>query len=138
MGKHKYTEKQRAELQENVYVKRCGAAEISFTKDFKLLAIKQYNEDGMTPREIFIKAGLDLSVIGTHLPNNRLSEWNQIYKAKDHFGFREGLGKSERRVSKAKTIDLTDADRIKRLEATVAYLKAENSFLAKLRAMRRE
>jgi hypothetical protein len=33
---------------------------------------------------------------------------------------------------------LTDVDKIKRLEATVAYLKAENDFLAKLRSGKAE
>ncbi len=33
-----------------------------------------------------------------------------------------------------KKINLTDSDKIKRLEIEVAYLKEENNFLAKLRA----
>ncbi len=38
----------------------------------------------------------------------------------------------------SKVEELTDANKIKYLEAKVAYLKAENDFLAKLRAKRAE
>jgi hypothetical protein len=37
-----------------------------------------------------------------------------------------------------KTKGLTETEKIKKLEAEVAYLKAENDFLAKLRAKRAE
>ena len=50
-------------------------------------------------------------------------------------GFIESRGRAGGRI---KTKNLSDADKIKRLEAQVAYLKAENDFLAKLRAKRAE
>ena len=48
----------------------------------------------------------------------------------------ENRGKG-RGGGRPKTKGITPEDRIKRLEAENAYLKAENDFLAKLRAKRR-
>lgn len=42
------------------------------------------------------------------------------------------------RRGRPKVRGVTDGEKIERLEATVAYLRAENDFLAKLRAKRRE
>jgi hypothetical protein len=56
-------------------------------------------------------------------------------KGEGAFGI-ETRGKGGGRPKKIK--DTNDTDKIKRLEAEVAYLKAENDFLIKLRAKRAE
>ncbi len=52
----------------------------------------------------------------------------------------EGLAETRGKGSsgRPRTKNLSDTDKIKRLETQVAYLKAENDFLAKLRAKRAE
>lgn len=105
-----------------------------------MLAIKRYEEEGLVASQIFVEAGFDLDVIGKHIPDDRLSRWRKIYQREGADGLskeRRGkaLGKGKGRP---KTRGVTDQDKIERLEATVAYLKAENDFLAKLRAKRRE
>jgi transposase len=131
-----FTQEQIEELSKNENVTRCSGKSISYSNDFKIKAVKQYNEKGLTPKEIFRKAGFDLEVIGKEKPKSLMRDWNQIHRIKGIRGLlEENRGRGGGRP---KTKNLTDADKIKRLEAEVAYLKAENDFLARLRAKRAE
>lgn len=120
----------------NMNVSYCSDRSITYTKDFKLLAVKFY-EQGLTPSEIFRKAGFDLDVVGRHQPKECLSRWLEIFRAKGTGGLSEQRGKNGC-GGRPRTKGVTEGDKIKRLEAEVAYLKAENDFLAKLRAKRAE
>lgn len=135
MSKRIYTKEQIAQLSENKNIIRCSERSITYSRDFKISAVKLY-EQGLTSIEIFAKAGLDIKIIGRKTPKECLRRWNRLYRVK---GF-EGLMAETRGRSggRPKTRNLSEADQIKRLEAKVAYLKAENDFLAKLRAKRAE
>jgi transposase-like protein len=135
MGKRRFTETQIAGLSKNKNVSKCSEKSITYGKEFKVLAIKQYYKNGYSPRMIFEKAGFNLALIGKNIPIECLRRWRRVYKIK---GIKklsvENRGKGGGRP---KTKGLTDADRIKRLEVENAYLKAENDFLAKLRAAKK-
>ena len=135
MGKRRFTEAQIAGLSKNKNVSKCSEKSITYGKEFKVLAIKQYYENGYSPRMIFEDAGFDLALIGKNIPIECLRRWRRVYNIK---GIKklsvETRGKGGGRP---KTKGLTDADRIKRLEVENAYLKAENDFLAKLRAAKK-
>lgn len=133
MSKRIFTSEQMEILKRNPYVKDCSERSILYSKDFKIKAVKQY-EEGMTSKEIFDKAGFDLKIIEKDTPKGCLKRWNRIYKKKGIVG----LEKDFRGINggRRKTIKIIEKDRIKRLEAEVAYLKAENDFLIKLRAKR--
>ena len=136
MNKSKFSEEQIRALLSNCNVDKCSNKAITYNKDFKIRAVKHYNEDGKTARQIFKEAGFDLNVVGKHIPKDCLKCWRRTFKTKGADGLCvENRGRGGGRP---KTKGLTDADRIKRLEATVAYLEAENDFLAKLRATRAE
>src|SRR3989339_372314 len=138
MDKKMFTQEQIEQLLKNENVTRCSEKAISYSKTFKVEAVKLYNEKGLTPREIFNQAGFDLKIIGKHKPKGCLGRWNKLFKIKGSGGLEiETRGKSKG-GGRSKTKGLSDADKIKRLETEVAYLKAENDFLAKLRAKRRE
>ena len=136
MSKRIFNEEQIKELLENVCVSRCSDKSISYTKEFKLLAVKQYQE-GKTGREIFQEAGFSIELIGRDIPNDCLLRWRRKYQLKGDLG----LSKDERGKSgnggRPRTMGLTEAGRINRLEIEVAYLKAENDFLVKLRAAKK-
>lgn len=135
MSKRIFTREQIKQLSINENVVRVGKT-IVYSKDFKIKAVKLYNEQGLTSNEIFRRAGFDLNVIGRQKPKDCLRAWKKAYSLKGEDGLRiETRGKGGGRL---KTKNLTDADKIKYLEAQVAYLKAENDFLAKLRAKRAE
>jgi len=136
MSKRIFTKEQIAELLSNPSVNRCSERSITFTKDFKVLALKRYYDEGLSASQIFREAGLNQQLIGKHTPKDCLRDWRNIFKAEGFSGLFERRGKNA--VGRPQTKRLTSSDRIKYLEAEVAYLKAENSFLAKLRAKRRE
>lgn len=137
MSKRIFTKEQIEQLSNNENVVRVGKT-IVYSKDFKIKAVKLYEERGLTSKEIFRQAGFDLDVIGKQKPKDCLMTWRKAYKLKGENGLKlETRGKSKN-GGRPKTKYTTEAEKIKYLEAQVAYLKAENDFLAKLRAKRAE
>jgi len=135
MSKRIFTKEEIAKLSKNKNVDKCSERSITYTKEFKVKAVKQYQEYFMLPREIFEDAGFEIELIGKETPKNCLRRWNRTYKTKGVKGLHtETRGKGGGRPKKIKY--KTDADKIERLEAENAYLKAENDFLVKLRAKR--
>ena len=136
MNKTIFTEEEKGQLLKNKNISRCGEGSITYSKDFKVKAVKLH-EQGLTPACIFRQAGLDTNIMGRDKPKGCLKRWNRVYRHKGEEGLTiENRGRnSTGRPKKPK--DLSDTDKIKRLEAEVAYLKAENDFLAKLRAKRK-
>ena len=122
-------------LRSNVSVSNCSERSISYSKDFKLRAVRQY-EEGLGSREIFRQAGFDLKMIGLQTPKECLKRWNRTFKSKGVDGLETDA--RGRAGGRPRTKNLTEKDWIRRLEAEVAYLKAENDFLARLRAKRAE
>lgn len=132
-----FTQEEIERLLKNENVSRCSNKSITYDKKFKLRAVRLYKQ-GFSSSEIFKQAGFDIEVTGKDQPTECLRRWNKTYKVSGGNGFSvetRGRGKGGGRP---KTKNLTDADKIKRLEIEVAYLKEENDFLAKLRAKRRE
>jgi len=139
MSKIRFNELQVLEILGNPNVAKCSEKSITYSRDFKILAVKQYQENGYSPRMIFESAGFDLSVIGKDRPDDRIHHWRKIYGLKgaselmiENRGKSRGIG-----MGRPKTRGLTDTDKIKRMAIEIAYLKAENDFLAKLRAAKK-
>lgn len=136
MSKRRFTKEEIEILSKNENVSKCSEKAITYDGAFKIKAVKQY-KDGKGSRDIFTEAGFDLRIIGKDNPKDHLKQWNKIVRIKGLDGLRkETRGRGGGRPKKPK--DLTDADKIKRLEAENAYLKAENDFFIKLRAKRAE
>lgn len=129
-----FTESEIKELCANENVLRCSSKSITFKEEFKIKTIRQYQQ-GMTPQQIFIEANLNLNTIGRQTPKFCLVRWRKVYKKKGCGGFKESRG-FNRKGRLKKPIDLSPQDKIKRLEAEVIYLKAENDFLTRRRAKR--
>lgn len=119
----------------NSYVEKCTSKSIVFTYEFKKLALDRYNQ-GVGSKEIFRRAGFDISLWREDYPRECLKRWRKIVKKGGFQGLIESRGKTSRGRPRSKNI--TKQDQIKRLELQVKYLKAENDFLAKLRAKRAE
>jgi len=138
MKKKLFTKEEIESLSKNENVTRCSEKAISYRKSFKIKAVNLYNQEGLMPREIFEQAGFDLRIIGKGKPDSCLYRWRTSFNLKGKNGLSietRGRGRSRRKPS---IKNLTDADKIKRMEIEIAYLKEENDFLAKLRAKRRE
>jgi transposase-like protein len=137
MSKRIFNEEQIRELLTNTNVSRCSNKSITYSKEFKVLAVKKYYEEGYSPNMIFKESGFDVKLIGQDVPNDCLCRWRKIYRMKGEDKLRVEARGKHRGGGRPRTKDLTEADKIKRLEIEVAYLKAENDFLAKLRAAKK-
>lgn len=137
MSKRRFSAEQVKELLKNKNVARCSEKSISYSKEFKLWAIKQCSENGMSAKRVFADSGFDPAIVGLNTPKDCLTNWRRIVRIKGLKGLRvNGQGKKPG-FGRPKIKGMTDVEKIKRLEATVAYLKAENDFLVKLRAQRK-
>lgn len=132
-----FTNEQIKQLRMNRYVSRCTEASITFTPHFKRKVLKEYDVYGMRYREIFKNADFDLDVIGEDRLRNCIRNWKKVVKEKGIQGLHESRGRMKKRKQKEEEVPTT-TDRVKRLEAEIAYLKKENDFLAQLRAKRTE
>lgn len=137
MNENKFSEEQIKELLCNCNVKKCSKKAITYNKDFKIRAARQYIEEGKTANQIFRDAGFNIKTIRRHTPYGCLTRWKRIFKIKGEEGLKND-GRNKNSNGKSKTKGMTEAKRIEWLETEVAYLKAENSFLAKLRARKAE
>lgn len=128
MSKRIFSTEEQELLKSNQNVKSCSEKSVTYTSRFKELAVQQY-EAGLTSSEIFKAAGFDLNLIGKKQPKCCLRRWRE-------FGCDDKRG--THRGPRVKIVQNTETDRLKWLEAEVKYLKAENAFLAQLRAKRAE
>lgn len=129
MSRVRYSEEQVKAIQANLNVTKCSSKSITYSKEFKVMAVKAWLEEGQSPNTIFKKAGLDPAVIGQWRPENCLKDWKRIYQAHGVAGFaRENRGRSGGR--KPKDIQSTD---LEYLQTKIAYLEAENIFLRNLK-----
>lgn len=134
MSKRMFSSEHIEQLLQNPNVARCTDKSISYHKDFKLFAVKQY-ESGLPAREIFKQAGFDISMVGRETPRSCLKRWLKVFRTK---GIEELSVETRGRGGggRPKTNWSNEKEKLKYLEAQVVYLKAENAFLAKLRKKR--
>jgi len=133
-----FTKEEIAQLLSNPNVIKCSAKSITYSPEFKANAIRLHAEFGQSTKQIFQDAGFDIQTIGERTPEYCLKRWRKKSHIegiaglmRDERGRRKGSGRPRKR-------GLTDQERIEYLEAKVAYLKAENDFLTKLRAVGKE
>lgn len=133
MSKKIYTKEEQEILQSNKYVVRCTDRSVTYSMNFKKLAIDKYKHDGLLYNEIFEDAGFDLRMLGKGKAKNCLSRWRRSVAIKGLKGLEDTRGKHGR----PKSNFVSNKERIEYLETENAYLKAKNAFLVELRAKRR-
>ena len=135
MSKRIFTLEQIASLLKNKNVARLSAKSITYHTDFKIAAVTRYKE-GLPPSAIFIEAGFDLMLIGRKTPKWLLTRWRKIFDRKGAAGL-EHDGRGVESTGRPRSLErMNEKEKLKYLEAEVAYLKAENAFLAELRKQR--
>ncbi|MEK7165428.1 MAG: HTH domain-containing protein [Patescibacteria group bacterium] len=135
MSKRRFTPEQIKELLRNQNIDKCSEKAITYAKDFKVKAVQQY-EAGQTSAEIFKEAGFDTLVIGKDIPKTCLRGWMKVFRAKGTAGLL--IETRGRTGGRPRAKGLSETEKLKRFEAEIAYLKAENEFLRQLRAKRAE
>lgn len=139
MNNRAFTKEQIEDLLKNPNVASCSPKVIGYSREFKVWAVKQYEEQGMTALQIFRQAGFDILTIGHATADSRLRYWRKIFQVKGTDGLeKDRRGRPKRPGRGRPATKGSAADRIKQLEATVAYLRAENDFLIKLRGGKTE
>lgn len=68
MNQSKFSTDQIKVLLSNPNVTKCSNKAISYNKEFKIMAVKQYNEEGKTANQIFREARFDLNIISKDTP----------------------------------------------------------------------
>ena len=119
-------------LRQNPNVFSCTEKSVNYTYEFKKRALELYAQ-GVYAREIWKRAGFDISKWRHDYCRGTLNDWKKIVKKHGVSGLLKIGGiQYDRGPTKI------DKDKLKRLELQVKYLEAENDFLAKLRAKRAE
>jgi transposase len=105
----------------NPNIEEITESNIRFTKQFKLKAIKLY-QSGMSATDIFMDAGIEVSDFEKGYARKSIVRWIETI---EKYGVKE-IDKERRGAGNSK---------FKSLEEENAYLRAENNFLKKLRAL---
>ncbi len=134
----KFTNEECLELRNNPNVLKCSNKAITYNREFKLQAVKQYLDDNLSPNEIFRLAGFVITIIGENTPKDRISDWKRTYRLYGEAGLSTDRRGKHGNGGRPTTKNLTEKGKLERLEVQVAYLKAENDFLKQLRAKRAE
>jgi hypothetical protein len=131
-----YTEYEMRILRSNPNVLKVSEKGFTYEPQFKLHAVSSHAK-GRTPTQIFLDAGFDLKLIGSEKPKDCLRRWRQVYASLGEKGLLH-----ERRGSQSggrpPKMELTIEDKLRRSEARVKLLEAENDFLKKLDALERK
>jgi hypothetical protein len=124
-----------AELKANPSVFSISERSIMYTCEFKLRALELHAQ-GVSAKEIWRRSGFDISRWKKDYCRYNIRDWRRIVQRRGLKGLSNWPGRQiDHGPSAGETID---TDKVRRLELQVKYLKAENSFLAKLRAKRGE
>ena len=117
----------RKRLLSNRFVEKISKSNISYTSEFKILAVKDSLE-GKSPTEIFNEAAIDVRPFVKNYAIKTISRWKKIYEEEGKQGLvKEKRGKNATGRPKAKEFSS--------LEAELEYLRLENDFLKKLHAL---
>ena len=127
-----FDEEQQKQLRANHWVKSVTEKSISFTEDFKVHFINEYNL-GKLPKQIFKDAGFDINMLG----DKRIEQCTARYKRQNKRieGFHDTrANNSGRRIGKELSID----EENELLKKQNAKLQQELEFLKKMEYLARQ
>lgn len=125
-----FSESDRKLLESNPVVAKVTDSNVSYKFQFKIKAVKE-NLRGLSPKEIFLKAGIDLGLFNPDYAKKTIQRWRKIYDDSGEEGLRSD-GRGSKATGRPKKI------KFKNLEEENAYLRAEVEFLKKLHALARK
>lgn len=113
-------------LRKNKYVKNVSNNSITYTDEFKEKVVFETINYKKFPRDVFEECGFDIDVIGKRRMEGAAYRWRKQYKI---IGELKDTRKSK--SGRALKRDLSDAEKLKRAEAKIRLLEAENELLKK-------
>lgn len=117
-----------AKYLKNTNIEKITDSNIRFTKEFKIRALKLFR-NGTPAKEIFIAAGIDITDFEKDYAKKSIGRWSKaarVHGASKLNEERRGIGSSGRSSGTKK---------FKSLSEELIYLRAENDFLKKIRAL---
>lgn len=126
MSKLLFTDKEVNKLKKNKYVKSVSNKSITYTDEFKEKVVFETENYKKFPRQVFEECGFDIDMIGIKRTENAAYKWRKQYR-------QQGELKDTRKYSSGRPLkrELTDAEKLKRAEAKIHLLEAENELLKK-------
>lgn len=134
MSNKKFSKEEINELSKNKYVKKVSDKAITYSEEFKMLFISEYNS-GKLPKQIFAEAGFNIDILGNQRIKSACDRWKKSYKKSGELGLRDTRKFNSGRPLKR---ELTKDEIIQRKDAEIAYWKAEAELLKKLELRERE
>ena len=118
----------------NKYVKNITEKGITYTNEFKLHFIAEY-EIGKTPRQIFEDAGFDIDIVGIERVKSSSRRWRKSYSDKGVLGLDD-----TRTLNSCRTLnrELTLEEILAKKDTEIEYLKAELELVKKLEVNERQ
>ena len=134
MSKKVFSDKDIDILSNNKYVRNVSKKAITYTNEFKIHFIAEYN-NGKSSRRIFEEAGFDINTIGLKRVDCSSSRWRQSYKYNGVIGLDD-----TRRTNSGRTREreLTKDEIIEKQKAEIEYLKSEVELIKKLELHERQ
>lgn len=134
MSKKIFTKQEILELSKNKYVKNVTSKGITYTNEFKLQFIAEY-ENGKTSRQIFEDSGFAVHIIGIKRIDSASLRWRKAYKDTGVLGLED-----TRTLNSGRTLnkELTIEEVLAKKDAEIAYLKAELELIKKLELQERQ
>ena len=133
MSKILFSEDQIDELFKNPNVKNVTQKAITYTDEFKQIAVDTYL-GGETPRKIFQDNGFEIAVVGIRRAQKSLQRWREMSHRDDGFTDMRHVNSKGRPRSKPRNSE----EEVAYLKDKLEYLKQENEFLKKLRTAERQ
>ena len=127
-----YTKAEIEELKKNKYVEEVRKDKITFTKEFKILFIKEFNK-GKGNFQIFSENGLNPLLVGKRRIKGCTRNWKKQSKNNPTFSG-QGYHPIKKETNEGKKKRLQD---IKYLQKRVNQLEMENEFLKKVQTLRK-
>lgn len=128
-----FTEEEIEILKRNPNVKKVTSKSITYTLEFKLDFMHEYN-GGKLPRQIFIEHGFDIDLIGMKRVDQSACRWKRDYNAGGVVALDDSRKNNRGRYKQEKQ---TQEDIIEEMKAKIALIEAENEMLKKLDASER-
>ena len=118
----------------NKYVKNITEKGITYTNEFKLHFIAEY-EIGKIPRQIFEDAGFDIDIVGIERVKSSSRRWRKLYSDKGVLGLDD-----TRTLNSGRTLnrELTLEEILAKKDTEIEYLKAELELVKKLEVNERQ
>ena len=134
MSKKVFSDKDIEILSNNKYVLNVSKKAITYTNEFKIHFIAEYNK-GKSSRTIFEEAGFDSDMIGFRRIDCASSRWRKAYKENGVLELDDTRRNSSGRPRKR---ELTKDEIIIKQNAEIEYLKSEVELLKKLELQERQ